>query len=149
MGSEMCIRDSSLYLARDKDYVLQNFYSLIEANKRFHEAVFDGNASQVTTWQDILYEYLAFADPADAAERYQANEADIKIEFGETKVHTTQWIAALERLGHFDAKVGADWPTAVCFVKEGQRTYVAYNACLLYTSPSPRDLSTSRMPSSA
>ena len=24
-----------------------------------------------------------------------------------------------------------------------------YNACLLYTSPSPRDLSTSRMPSSA
>ena len=25
----------------------------------------------------------------------------------------------------------------------------AYHACLLYTSPSPRDLSTSRMPSSA
>ena len=25
----------------------------------------------------------------------------------------------------------------------------AYDACLLYTSPSPRDLSTSRMPSSA
>ena len=25
----------------------------------------------------------------------------------------------------------------------------AYNTCLLYTSPSPRDLSTSRMPSSA
>ena len=24
-----------------------------------------------------------------------------------------------------------------------------YNSCLLYTSPSPRDLSTSRMPSSA
>ena len=29
----------------------------------------------------------------------------------------------------------------------GQR--VTYNNCLLYTSPSPRDLSTSRMPSSA
>ena len=26
---------------------------------------------------------------------------------------------------------------------------VLYNVCLLYTSPSPRDLSTSRMPSSA
>ena len=26
---------------------------------------------------------------------------------------------------------------------------VVYNSCLLYTSPSPRDLSTSRMPSSA
>lgn len=122
------LNGGSLYLARDKDYVSQNFYSLIEANKRFHEAGFKGNASQVTTWQDILYEYLAFADPADAAERYQANEADIKIEFGETKVHTTQWIAALDRLGHFDADVAADWPTAVCFVKEGKRTYVAYNA---------------------
>ena len=27
--------------------------------------------------------------------------------------------------------------------------YALYNNCLLYTSPSPRDLSTSRMPSSA
>ena len=27
--------------------------------------------------------------------------------------------------------------------------YHMYHACLLYTSPSPRDLSTSRMPSSA
>ena len=27
--------------------------------------------------------------------------------------------------------------------------HALYNACLLYTSPSPRDLSTSRMPSSA
>ena len=27
--------------------------------------------------------------------------------------------------------------------------YVGYKTCLLYTSPSPRDLSTSRMPSSA
>ena len=31
--------------------------------------------------------------------------------------------------------------------KQTQRGYVNY--CLLYTSPSPRDLSTSRMPSSA
>ena len=28
-------------------------------------------------------------------------------------------------------------------------TYALFNNCLLYTSPSPRDLSTSRMPSSA
>ena len=30
-----------------------------------------------------------------------------------------------------------------------QECETEYNACLLYTSPSPRDLSTSRMPSSA
>jgi len=31
----------------------------------------------------------------------------------------------------------------------GGRFYERYKDCLLYTSPSPRDLSTSRMPSSA
>ena len=37
------------------------------------------------------------------------------------------------------------------FIKEGLEKEVPENArvCLLYTSPSPRDLSTSRMPSSA
>ena len=32
---------------------------------------------------------------------------------------------------------------------DGSRSLVWPDACLLYTSPSPRDLSTSRMPSSA
>ena len=34
-------------------------------------------------------------------------------------------------------------------VVEGLRTFGYYNACLLYTSPSPRDRTRSRMPSSA
>ena len=33
--------------------------------------------------------------------------------------------------------------------EEGEFDFAVLNACLLYTSPSPRDLSTSRMPSSA
>ena len=118
----------SLYLARDKDYVVRNFQSLLKANKRFHVAGFKGNPDQLTTWQDVLYEYLALADPVDAAKRYQANRADMRREFGETEVHTTQWIAALGWLGQFDPEVSSDWPTAVSFVKEGKRTYVAYNA---------------------
>ena len=32
---------------------------------------------------------------------------------------------------------------------EGESEWVEVDSCLLYTSPSPRDLSTSRMPSSA
>ena len=35
------------------------------------------------------------------------------------------------------------------FIIEGDTTRQAVESCLLYTSPSPRDLSTSRMPSSA
>ena len=34
-------------------------------------------------------------------------------------------------------------------VRSSMKICVVYNPCLLYTSPSPRDLSTSRMPSSA
>ena len=34
-------------------------------------------------------------------------------------------------------------------VEEAQKIIEIANSCLLYTSPSPRDLSTSRMPSSA
>ena len=35
------------------------------------------------------------------------------------------------------------------YLKRGFKSTNEYNTCLLYTSPSPRDLSTSRMPSSA
>ena len=37
----------------------------------------------------------------------------------------------------------------ICTVENGEKTFQVICGCLLYTSPSPRDLSTSRMPSSA
>ena len=45
-----------------------------------------------------------------------------------------------------DEKATAD---TIMAVMDGAREAGVYNICLLYTSPSPRDLSTSRMPSSA
>ena len=36
-----------------------------------------------------------------------------------------------------------------CLITQAANNFVLFKACLLYTSPSPRDLSTSRMPSSA
>ena len=46
---------------------------------------------------------------------------------------------------------GLDQPVHVQYLKflQGALTGNLGNSCLLYTSPSPRDLSTSRMPSSA
>ena len=38
---------------------------------------------------------------------------------------------------------------SVAQVREAMSDPPSYSSCLLYTSPSPRDLSTSRMPSSA
>jgi endoglucanase Acf2 len=117
----------SLYLARDPDYVKRNFESMLAANERFHNAGFEGDPLKPTAWQDITYEYLALADPADAARRYQVNGLETNSEFGETKAHTHQWIAALTWLGRYDASVQANWPTAVAFNKQGKRAYVVYN----------------------
>ena len=47
-----------------------------------------------------------------------------------------------------DGKDAKDFDDAVFCIKHNDG-YDLYVACLLYTSPSPRDLSTSRMPSSA
>ena len=53
------------------------------------------------------------------------------------------------RRPHYDLHTSMDIKCTV-YVRIGFGTrYVAYLGCLLYTSPSPRDLSTSRMPSSA
>ena len=41
-----------------------------------------------------------------------------------------------------DVAIGSDYPVRV-------QSMINEDTCLLYTSPSPRDLSTSRMPSSA
>ena len=42
-----------------------------------------------------------------------------------------------------------DRTLAMIFEKASTRTRVSFEACLLYTSPSPRDRTRSRMPSSA
>ena len=118
----------SLYLARDPEFVRRNFDSLVAANKRFHNAGFEGDAEKLTTWQDIVFEYLALSDPVDADRRYQNNGANSKSEFGETKAHTAQWIAALKSLGKYDESVRANWPTAVSFTNKDKQIYVVYNA---------------------
>ena len=63
---------------------------------------------------------------------------------GITTAQTQNWVWE-KGAGQFDAKlhcVGQNPVTGTIFACH-------YRGCLLYTSPSPRDLSTSRMPSSA
>ena len=73
--------------------------------------------------------------------------------FGRTK--HTQWkpfIKALEQVGNIIRFPGDPDQTQYeikGFRITAQIAYKGTNSCLLYTSPSPRDLSTDRMPSSA
>ena len=46
-------------------------------------------------------------------------------------------------------KIGIKWENFSNYWRTTQLEYTWLRSCLLYTSPSPRDLSSSRMPSSA
>ena len=66
---------------------------------------------------------------------------DVDAEFA----NTDEWYEAIPE----DSRPSKDQPYYHLLAENDQSYYVAYVSCLLYTSPSPRDLSTSRMPSSA
>ena len=61
-----------------------------------------------------------------------------------SRVLTTLGLLLLVRLGIYIPMPGIDRVAFKSFIDQGGQLI-----CLLYTSPSPRDLSTSRMPSSA
>ena len=75
------------------------------------------------------------------------------IGFGEL----TNYRAAISNIGRLVMDLGQSYSLSVLplfilmglLVEKGGMAKQLYRACLLYTSPSPRDLSTSRMPSSA
>ena len=122
------LNGGSLYLGRDADYVVHNFQNMLASNRNYHKDGFDGDARHIDRWHDVLYQYLAFADPQQALADYDKRGRQQPSEFGETKVHTQQWLLALAALGRFDATIRADSPTAVVFTKEGKKTYVIDNA---------------------
>jgi endoglucanase Acf2 len=122
------LNGGSLYLGRDPEYVLRNFKNMLESNHSFHTLGFEGDADGIDKWHDILCEYLALADPDGALDLYEATGGAEKGEFGETPLHTRQWLASLQSLGRFDAGNRADHPTAAAFVKGGEKTYVVFNA---------------------
>ena len=64
---------------------------------------------------------------------------------------TDTGVHALQMFAHFDVEQDINKPMELVFLLNSflKNDITIKNICLLYTSPSPRDLSTSRMPSSA
>jgi endoglucanase Acf2 len=120
------VNGGSLYLGRDPDYVLKNFANMQASNRNFHKAGFPGDPDTIDRWQDVLCEYLALADPGRALNLYETM-ADKPSEFGETKLHTRQWLTSLDYLGQVDFQITADHPLAAVFVNNGKKTYVIGN----------------------
>ena len=80
-----------------------------------------------------------------------------KVEDALRRYQQRRWIraSAVQGLSRFASDIiirGFDTPAKIYFDESGSLQFENCNyagICLLYTSPSPRDLSTSRMPSSA
>ena len=62
------------------------------------------------------------------------------------QIHTAPYNAGIEPVWYSEEK---QMPTGIKLVPNTHSGPYNAGICLLYTSPSPRDLSTSRMPSSA
>ena len=111
------ITGGSLYLGRHPDHVVANY----------DEIVSERNA-QPTVWKDILWEYLALADPGRALGYYLADPGYEPFD-GESRAHTLHWLYSLKKLGRVDTTVTADTPTYGVFRDAtGDMNYVAYNA---------------------
>ena len=156
MGSEMCIRDRSYSDDGGPDGLYNDQIEVSDAGRDYSEGVPVPDEPFLYTFcpsssmdERVRLNFTAFdVAPGDYFAVYEGVCADY-LTAGHTPIEVrgfsvgsmTFWNAGVQ-VTPTDATVdnlhfGSGWAQAQC------------GSCLLYTSPSPRDLSTSRMPSSA
>ena len=108
---------ASIYMGRHPEYVKRNHDRIV--SKR------PGGTDFNTGWGDLVVMFGALNDPRTAATYFDANP-ECKLEGGNTHAFMDHWIGTLDRLGLNDASVYSDHPFTNVFVKDGRRTYVAY-----------------------
>lgn len=110
------INSGSLYLGRHPDYVLENYQEIV-----------DERGSQPTIWKDVLWEYLALADPDQALAYYNSDPSYEPFD-GESRGHTLHWLHNLKKMGVRDTLTFADTPTYSVFRNDAdEKTYAAFN----------------------
>ena len=109
---------ASLYLGRYPAYVRRNY----EALRR--EVGSEGWRSAT----DLILMYRALDDPDDALRQYQAKGAALKTDSGNSKANLLYWVGTLQKLGQVDRSITGNQPMVAVFVRDENRTYVAYNA---------------------
>ena len=155
MGSEMCIRDSvggmevsSLLSLNNREWPL----TIVSANAdqpimRFYE----DPQKTLAQWKKLPGTYWSFpaleAKPATKVLIEHSDPTLRKKEIPRPLLVTGQFGTGRTTYLGFDGTWR--WRTKGLDAEFFKRFWVQTTRCLLYTSPSPRDLSTSRMPSSA
>ncbi|WEK54549.1 MAG: glycosyl hydrolase [Candidatus Cohnella colombiensis] len=106
---------ASLYLGWDAANARENYVEMVAEN--------DGPPQE---WRDLAWMYEALFDSEAAMSK--VNGGAYLSEYGESKLHTYQWISDLQVLGAVDMEVVADSPTYAAFKKGEKSTYIAFNS---------------------
>ncbi len=113
------------YLAGNKDYIKQNY------DLAYKKAAAASEGWDLESWIDIWCQYYAMAFPEEALAKWkeaEEGEGSYGVEGGDTKAHTYHFIKALCTYGTPDTSVTSDTVLSSVFVKDGVKTYCAYNA---------------------
>lgn len=111
------LHGGSLYLGLYPEYVRKNYEGL-KANR---------GGTNWQDWPDIIWMYLALADPAAALAQFQARQEAFKPEGGNSKANTYHWLHCLNRLGQVERSITADYPLFAVFRRGDTLHYVVYN----------------------
>jgi endoglucanase Acf2 len=109
---------ASLYMGRHREYVKRNYDRIVENREKGSD--FNNG------WGDLVVMFGALARPAAAAEYFDKNP-NCSLEGGNTQAFMDHWIGTLDTLGTVDASTLSDHPFSTVFLKDGRKTYAAYN----------------------
>ena len=109
---------ASIYMGRFPEYVKKNYDRIIEQR--------EGGSDFSTDWGDLVVMFGALSDPAPAV-KYIDSHPDCKLEGGNTHAFMYHWIHTLDALGLNDATVTSTHPFTNIYLKDGKKTYAAYN----------------------
>lgn len=109
---------ASVYMGRHPEYVRKNFERIVskrQQGKDFNQG-----------WGDLVVMFAALDDPQPALDHLKANP-NCKIESGNTRAFMEHWVRTLDRLGRIDSTTTATHPFTNVYVRDGKKTYAAYN----------------------
>lgn len=109
---------ASIYMGRFPDYVKKNHDRIVEQR--------EGGNDYNNGWGDLVVMFNALNNPEMAAS-YLNENPNCSLEGGNTHAFMYHWIHTLDTLGRNDASVTADHPFTNVYLKDGEKTYAAYN----------------------
>ena len=144
------LKDGMVNMINDQDGLYTLFMNGIKKGEKIQDIELISNIVKGINPYTEFADYLALAKEEEL-QFIVSNTTEAGIEFVESDTPDMQPPASFpakltvllyERFKHFNGDASKAVTIIPCEL-------IDYNSCLLYTSPSPRDLSTSRMPSSA